>query len=306
MINSASYIIYNDDINVNAVNGTTGNIDYSNTNNDASSVIQNVINSFLKPTTKNGGLIHIKAGKYNLLSGLTVPGDWNKPHYTIEGEGQDLTIFYNKSIDDAITVYSEGTLLQNFTIDGSANPNSGNGLTCKSDWAFQYGGGGHGGFCRMFNLGIHNNNNGIYYKYMPDHNYTLNCTITNNRNHGILFENGTYNNNVYSPNLETIECCYISGNGNDGIHIESGNTNSIFNCEITNNNGYGIFLGDITYVISNIVCHSNILGGIYGNNLSGRAIIFGSNIQSVNLYRGYCVVSPPNVNCNGNSKWYKV
>lgn len=306
-IRTASYIIYQTGSNIYSINGITRTVDYSNTNNDAYPVIQGSINNLWSttgPTKGYGGLIHIKAGQYNLSSGLIIPGDWNQPHYVIEGEGQDQTILKNLSKKDAITVYTEQSIIKNLTINGSTR--SGNGLRCDSDWSLNYGG-GHGGLNIFYNLGIHNNHNGVYYKYEPNHNILLDCMITNNRNHGIYLQGGIYNNENYNPNLETIAQCYISGNGGNGISIDSGNTNTITNCEITSNKGWGIYIGDAQYVITNPAISSNGLGAIYGTDWCVRTVIFGQNIQgTVNFALGCCTVGPGENNCIGYNKWYKV
>ncbi len=65
---TASYIIYidtNDGENIKAVNGITGNVDFSNS--DAATVIQSVINTLVR-----GGKIFIKGGYYILTKGLLI------------------------------------------------------------------------------------------------------------------------------------------------------------------------------------------------------------------------------------------
>ncbi len=286
---TASYIIYNDSGTIKAVNGITRNVDYQGT--DASAVIQNVIN-------KGGGLIHIKAGRYNLSKGLVVPTNYESSHYVIQGEGQDQTILNNISINDALTLITIESTVKDLTINGSSN--SGNGIRCSMDLGGTYEG---GGFNTLYNLGIHNNNNGVYLIYEPDFNHLLNCTITNNRGHGIYLDASTAPSGV---SVTTVEHCYISGNGGDGVRIGGGNTNNITNCEITSNGGYGIYFNDEQTVITNPTISGNIKGAIYGEGGRLRTIVIGSNIQgTVNLGTyGYCTVPVGGSDCTGHNKWF--
>lgn len=293
-LSTATYIIYTDGTTIYAVNGTTKNIDYQGTN--ASTVIQNAITNSNRG--QGGGLIHIKAGQYNLSSGLVCPTNYGSSHYVIQGEGQDQTILNNLSTNDALTLITIESTVKDLTIVGSSN--SGNGIRCTMDFNGAYEG---GGFNTLYNLGIHNNNNGIYLVYEPDFDHILNCTITNNRGHGIyLNANGA----ASGVSVTTIEHCYISGNGGNGVVIGGGNTNNITNCEITRNGGYGIYVGDEQTVITNPIISSNAKGAIYSDRPTLRTIIFGQNIQgSVNLGTyGYCTVPVGGTNCTGYNKWF--
>lgn len=89
-IRQATYIIFGADYNkdgimdeIYAINGQTGNIEFSGIN--ASSVIQDAINALT-----NGGKIFIKAGSYKLTSKLLI----SKRHIAIEGEPN--TILFGK------------------------------------------------------------------------------------------------------------------------------------------------------------------------------------------------------------------
>lgn len=78
----ATYVIFKDDSNIKARNGTTGHIDYSGT--DAATVIQAAIDAL----GSNGGKIYIAKGQYEIRSTLTI----TESSITLEGaiEGSDI------------------------------------------------------------------------------------------------------------------------------------------------------------------------------------------------------------------------
>ena len=79
MVGSASYIIFKDGDFTCAKNGSTGRIDYKDT--DAATVTQDAIDAL----PDNRGCIHITSGKYSWTKQITVP---SKNGIVIEGEGK--------------------------------------------------------------------------------------------------------------------------------------------------------------------------------------------------------------------------
>ncbi len=167
---TASYVIYISGATINAVNGMTGNIDYSGT--DFYTVLQNVINvlpSYIAIdangfTAVGGGLIHLKSGQYTLVNhGLTLNGG-NNPNlqkkFIFEGEGAS-TVIYNTSTEDAISMYANSSIIKDMQIIGNT-PNSGNGISIYSSVA------GTGGSFRneLSNLTLYQNNIGIKNHYL--------------------------------------------------------------------------------------------------------------------------------------------
>lgn len=83
---AGSYIVftdYGDGNKIKALNGMTGQLDYSGT--DAAAVIQNAINAL----STTGGIVILKEGTYNIATSLTWKNDSN---IMIQGSGSDTTI----------------------------------------------------------------------------------------------------------------------------------------------------------------------------------------------------------------------
>lgn len=82
-----SYIVFQRDGVVYAKNGLTGEIEFRGT--DASQVIQKAIDAL----GEDGGMVHIKAGTYNLASTVVV-----KPNVWLTGEGTATTLYTESDI----------------------------------------------------------------------------------------------------------------------------------------------------------------------------------------------------------------
>lgn len=303
---TASYIIYIDGT-IKAINGTTGNIDYSGT--DASAVIQRVIDSL--PIT--GGKIHLKRGQYDLNNGLVLFGgtNWtNSKSFVLEGESTLSTILNNNSINPAITMQCRLSVIRNLTVMGRSN--SGDGIAVRTR---QYGdlSTTHNEISDVY---IKNNNIGISF---GPHTYNVlvrNCLLELNRSYGTHFFSGTLpgSSDIFNPNKHTIINTYVANNGGDGIRIDGGHTHLFIGCEVGSNNGYAFYIDSPYNQIIECYTENDTLGGYYlgpkamDNLISTAAIwdntkiVFSGNTRFYNTWINGRTIQVPNIVVASTSK----
>ncbi len=276
------YLIYISGTAINAVNGMTGNIDYSGTN--AATVIQNAIDAL--PT--RGGIIHLKRGQYNLTKGLKLDGlnanyEDNKS-FIFEGEGANNTRLYNTSTDPTILFKATHSTIKNLRILGNGTT-SGHGILMQ---AISYGGFAPPQQNNIIDCYINYHDIGIKFDAYTFKTIVGNCYIDQNRSHGVHLASAVIPgdpNPLYSV-LNTFIDCTITSNGGDGVRLDGGNTNTFIGCEVANNQGYGFNINTDTTLIMQCYTENNSLGaGIYINNRLDTVIISHSILDGV-VYGG--------------------
>jgi len=253
----ASYIIRNNNGTIEAINGSTGKIDYSGT--DASTVIQSAINALT-----NGGKIFIKAGTYTFSNTVNI----NYPNIKIAGEGMTNTVFiisatftgtrlfYVNDVNDTefdhFRIYGQGAAAG---VSGIGTYSNGNGHTCYIHHVDIYKptatgisvGSGFNGIkidtVRIKDAGT----NGIQYNSASDSwmsNMEINGAGTTGVGYSDLLINGgaklvvvnswfdfaTYGIRIYGGNNIQITNCQIEEINQDGISI----TDTSYRCTFTN------------------------------------------------------------------------
>jgi len=108
---AASYIIWTDGSTIYALNGTTGEIDYSGT--DAVTVIQNAIDAL-----PDGGKIIIRTGIYELTNSI-----FAKSNIIIEGEGLKTIINTGSTVGITIQSGNENIMIRDIKIIGDGSNN---------------------------------------------------------------------------------------------------------------------------------------------------------------------------------------
>jgi hypothetical protein len=258
----ASYIVFTDGLKYYAKNGSTGIIEYSDT--DASNVIQYAINSL----PSYGGKIFIKAGTYILLKTV---GLFGKRYDTllIQGEGMRATVLKlagNVNSDMLHFTPPSGAvmtpvIIRDLGIDGNkANNTSGNGIViedaacCVIERIRVINVAGHGVWLKAGSIArgyynyirdneiVGNNGDGIKIDYNIDSNIIIGNLIANNGGNGIRTDVGwnlivgnyiasnTVNIYLYGDNnhLTKIVGNHISESLQENIKIEAVGTPSFY------------------------------------------------------------------------------
>src|SRR5208282_2500798 len=125
-----SYLINKSGSNYQAINGTTGNIDYTNTN--ASVVINDAVTALT-----NGGLIHLAGNTtFNLTTPVSITGGNNGTNtntWILEGEGNSSILQQKNAGIDALVISGETrVVLRNFYINMSGTAGRGIFGNCTS------------------------------------------------------------------------------------------------------------------------------------------------------------------------------
>ena len=208
---------------------------------------------------------------------------------TIEliGENKNNTIIDGGNNGNVVFSSADSVKVIGFTIQNSliSDNNAGIKINCE--------------YNTISENNIWNNHEGVYL-YYSDNNDILNNTILNNNHYGIrlhesnnnIIEGDTVSNNysygisLYHSSYNTIEANTILNNGSNGVTINSypSSNNNIFDNNISNNIGCGIFI----YFFSK---HSTITGNTISNNNVG--IYLWDNCD-------YSTISTNNVYCNSN------
>ncbi len=255
---TASYIIYQSGGTIYAKNGSTGAIDYSDT--DAATVIQNAIDAL----TNGQGLIFIKAGTYNITTGLIC-------HYpiTIIGEGKGATNLRITSAIDFLTI----------DFESAANFGDDQGLSLKD---LYIDGRGIGRYGIVFDGGFdtnyaQNHVNGCYFENISVVSFTdygiyenssfgntyVSCKIMNNGT-----SSATKGGIIIFSYLNTFIGCRFDSNGT-GIIARGGNQNSFYNCAIEGNQYHGVY----AYITTGLVARKYTLDRCWleSNNVTKTA-----------------------------------
>jgi hypothetical protein len=125
-VETASYIIFQENGMIYAKNGKTGKIEFSGA--DAATVIQSAINALT-----NGGKIFIKAGTYTLTAPLLFDdGDYMNKEWILSGEGIATKFYCNTANVNAIEIKNATRVtLENFRIECGSS--GGHGIALIND-----------------------------------------------------------------------------------------------------------------------------------------------------------------------------
>lgn len=205
-----------------------------------------------------GGTVNIPAGTYKTTAALNV-----KKAIIVSGASMDGTIINNTGVgnsfylrDTTVPTYTNGAVLQNMTIQGSAS--AAVGIYCDPIT-----------YCKFLNLNIKNHGshgillNGSYF------NQINGCDIRSNTGYGIVVQN--------SSNANTIVSTSTNYNGSGGLRFYNSNGLTLVQFDTEANTGWGIVIEAAAELyMTGGWNEGNTIGGIRAFSSSERCEISGS------------------------------
>lgn len=271
----ASYIIYKDTTNVYAVNGITGNVDWSGT--DASTIIQN---AYSAAYGKGGGTLFIKRGTYNINTTINLQKNVN---IIGEGYGTNLTnhsagpIFqFLSGINDPLY-----TVIEKMTFMGGG---TGTGPAIQGRPVLSGGGYSTTSYLDLRDLVIDGmGSHGLYFPSRFALSSFDNLKVFSNAGDGIRFDYDVVKVHMIGMN--------VSGNSGNGMYYNNGSGNFINLEQYSTNSNHGMYILNDTKSQINIM-YTEINGSGYGLYMVGGS---GSQINLMNISDGY-YINPAIVN----------
>jgi len=234
MVETADYMIFQDDAgNIFAKNGTTGAIDFADS--DASTVIQAALDNL----PAEGGKVVVGRGIYNIVTTLDLPD------YTVfEGMGKDETYFGSDTVDSPMIQVVTSTCSDVGRVEIRNFESSGYGTDAPIIYI-------EGGIHHLVeNLYLHSAGSG--YPHTDAHAIHFHAVLESEIRHCDLGWNGdnairftTKSGDGYCPcNANIISDTRVRGGYDDpGIYIEGAATSvTITDCIVEGNAGTGIYL----------------------------------------------------------------
>jgi parallel beta-helix repeat protein len=226
MVDSASYVVFQDATSYFAKNGTTGKVEFSGAN--ATTIIQNAIDECV-----SGGLVFIREGNYQITTTLTVSD------VTLEGTGIPYEsadapeLYVHKSFlwarDKNMITVENGGALKNLIIANyltGYGPMANNPATVGATVSVQSGVSVQNCFIWGGNYGI----TGIALVKLE----VIDCIIKANQEGIYLLQGGATNNEIHIQN------CIIRQQASHGIYLQHGRGCTIVDNLIENISGIGI------------------------------------------------------------------